>query len=490
MPTAKFLIGGEVVRIPYEGERPTLAQVQERVTVSRSIFNPPAGETGLRAPTFWERARMTAGKAGPVAEFLTPGSWTEAGIQMALAAAPFAGKAIGKVAPKLLAQSPAVARWLTRGARVGLTAGGGAGGAAVGGEDIARGAKTGAAAAATGEVLATPIQWISRSVAGPLMQRLDSRRLAKVAGEIAPALKNVPPEVAASGTVKTAPELHRLVMGTTGEELLGQALATDLKPILAATKGQMFNFPALNKALGLPPPTPGPAVLGRGQASHAVTFEEALEHLRKIGRRGYTIAGDPRGAMNAFEARELRHQLRQEMTDALANPVKYTLDPAHRGIRSPVIAKRFDDAMQKYARGREVIDVLSEPRVWEGGRLNMRALQEMVSTEEYKTIARTLKQDAERFYRAVYRGGTALTRDVPGQLGLHARVYPGAGMPHVGVSLPRVPSYGGPETPALAQKGASLAPLTTFATLGLFGPERPADDDKGLTLIHREGDKP
>lgn len=512
MPTAKFRIDGEVVRIPYQGERPTLEQARARVkppdspsqsefdqafpakaappgfvqgappgfepevpapaspamAASPLLWRSPLGE--IRRPTAWQSAQQTGANllerigmnpqgAQRTAEMLVPGSQTDAWIQGALMATPGVGKVLGAMLPEVRAASPLLMRTLTRAGRVALPTTAGAVGGELSGEGAGAGAKRGAEVSATGEVLATPMQWLTRSVAGPIMQRLDAARLSKMATEIAPALT----------TVKSPAELHRLVMGTTGEELIGQALQRELTPVLRATQGQVFHFPVLDAYKGQLTP---------------VSFERALEELRRIGTRGYTATGDLRGAINAVEARQLRHDLRQQMTEALENPSAYVMPsmtgtptsyvrgiPIHgsllQGVRSPQTARQFDQAMKQYSRGREVIDVLSDPRVWEGGRLNMRALQELVGTEEYKGLGRTLKQDAQKFYDAVYRGGSALTRDVQGSLGLHARLYPGAGVPHFGVSMPRLPSYGGPEAPALARKGATAGPIVSFGMLGL-----------------------
>lgn len=368
---------------------------------------------------------------------------------------PIGRKIVNKIAPEIVQQSPFLRRLAERGVRVlGQTLGGGMG-ALASGQNPVSGAERGFGTGVAGEVASVPIDMLSRSVARPIVEKLDSRALSAAAAKIHDALPRVQNQV----------ELHKLMVGTAGEELIGTALQNELAPILKATGTLRFRIPALDRWTGAP---------------GTYTAAEAIEEMRNISMRGYTPAGDPRGAMSAVDARKLRHLAREQITAAIGGDRQYLVpnQPGSTGLVSPVMGKDFDAAMKKYAKGREIVDVISDPRVWEAqpgqqSRLNMRALQEIVGTEEFRDVQKTLGRDAERFLRAVYRGGSQLERDIPGGMRLHVGSGLG-GRPHA-YFYPHFPSFAGPEAPAIARKGGTagyVSPIVSFGMLGIGGDDQ------------------
>lgn len=442
------------------------------------VPNPPAGETVLRKAPFWQRMKMQEGKlgplAGPAAQFLTPESWTEAGIQAGLFAAPGVGPVLGKVAPKLLAESPIMRKLVERGLRVAMPAAGGGVGAAVEGKSIPWEILRGAGYGATGEGLTALIENVARATGTKTMERLDSRRLGEA---ISGAVKEF-------GTPQTTEDLYKLAVTSGGQAALDEARKTALADIAGKLKTTLVRGVATERQRGftetgagsivrpIPPQAAGHDAI-EVPSLHDLTgtslmsLQDAANWLSNLGDRGWLMSQKLKEGLDAGAARALRAKARKEIVTAL-------------DARVPGTGAQFDQALKQYSKGKTILTFLQQPGIFADGRLNMNAARDALAkkatqreTFGQQTEGRLTADEVDRFYRALFRGGPMTGRDVPGSIGIHASVSH-LGTPYVGVSRPRLPSFAGAPSelpwwarPTSSPKATAPAVPLTFGLIGL-----------------------
>lgn len=489
----------------------------------RKFLEPPKGETAIRAPTGWEKARMVGSGAlekigvpqegaKNISEFVIPGSPAEAGMQVGLMAMPGVGQA-AKLAPKVLEKSPIARSLVQRGIRSALPAVGGAVGAASGDQPVApaagKGLMLGAGGEATSAVVENIVRGVGRSTGTNRVERLDAARLGAA---ISDAVKEF-------GQPKTTEDIYQLAVRSHGKTALDQARDTALEEISTGMKNRQASIgrsrlvkegtgrtqPPVSPApvdvatgkaaqrppfVGPPPPPPptggmgtptgAPPVRSVGTDAIAVpslqqeagqslfTLKEATGWLTRLGDEGWLMSRKLKEGLPALDARGLRQQARNEIIAALEKEM-------------PGAGTKFDQAQKHYSKGLTILEVLNKPGVIADGRLNINALRDVLKSpaNQRETFSQQMERrltpdDVSRFYRSIFRGGPQSARDVEGSLGLHGTLG-AAGHPHIRISRPHLPKFSGApeELPKSVRPGSfsgfsrSGIPQMTFGMLGL-----------------------
>lgn len=469
-----------------------------------TFLQAPAGEQSFRNPTAWERGRMTAsgalekvgvpaGGAKNLAEFAIPGSNTEAGIQAALSLVPIVGPAAVKLLPALAKEAPMLFNILQRSARVALPTAGGAVGAMTEGRPASSGATKGAAVGAFGEAVPLALEWGGRAASTGPMERRMAQSLGKAIGDSATTLPKMNSADDIVRTVVTDKGMaaigaaHKAAMDDISEQLQSRTL-TGGRSVLPTKHG-------IDQGLPLPGAYPGergkrfwtvdvPGHAGPQvprPAGHDVIevpalrevagktdfkFREADEWLKRLADEGWLLSQREKSGIDAMAARKLRAKARQEIVGALNKDV-------------PGLGDYYDTSKGLYDKGQMYIDLFRQPGVVKEGRPDYNALRDTLGKKEVsgtrtwgQAIERATRgnpEEAEAFFRALFRGGEFTGRDTPGGIGAHLGF--SAGMPHLGFTRPGLPRWAGDpaQLPWYARPGSlnQLSMPAAFSALGL-----------------------
>lgn len=464
----------------------------------------PEGEMAFKNPTAWQRGRMAtsgalekagvpAGGAKNLAEFAIPGSNTEAGIQGALALLPIVGPAASKMLPALAKEAPMLFNILQRSGRVALPTAGGAVGAMTEGRPASSGATKGAAVGAFGEAVPLALEWGGRAASTGPMERRMAQSLGKTIGDSATTLPKM----------NSADDIVRTVVTDKGMTAIGaahDAALNDISEKLSArtvTGGRSVLPTKSGIDQGMPLPGAYPGERGKRfwtvdvpghagpqvprPAGHDVievpalrevagkadfNFREAVGWLKTLADEGWLISQREKSGIDAVAARKLRAQAREQIVQALDQHV-------------PGLGADFNKTQGLYDKGRLYIDLFRQPGVVKEGRPDYNALRDALGKTDKsgthtwgQAIERATRgnpEEAEAFFRALFRGGEFTGRDTPGGIGAHLGF--SAGAPHLGFTRPGLPRWAGDpaQLPWYARPGSlnQLSMPAAFSALGL-----------------------
>lgn len=446
---------------------------------TETVSPPAKKEEEIRAPSAFEtyrsgRQRLTQsvldrvplpGFGAAAAEFLTPQTPAEQGVEGGLMLMGPAGKFAGK------AVSPAYGAAARLIGRAGApAAGGGVGSMIDKPREPLTAAWEGAKGAATG--LAGDLLPFAKSLLGrrKVIGKADEKAIGGAIEQAVPSFGRI---------------TSKLDLDAIGKRRRGpQALETAKDEMLAAIERRLMAEPApstARHAYRLPqgvhqrmaPRTvmPGhssidvPSLAGLAGGG-SMTFRDAVGWLGKLSDEGWLLSNQAAHGLDAKAARALRDKARGEIVKKLNG-------------RAPGLGDSFDRGMNELAQGHLFVEILQKPGVISGGKLDMNALRDTMETmySPGSTFSQRLERiakpaDVKRFYDALTRNSGDLTaRDVTGKTGLG--IHSWGGTPHLGLTTPRLPKYVGHTPPR------TIGPGGTPISLGLSGIGR--DENDGLT---------
>lgn len=424
----------------------------------------PPGDMAFRAPTGFERYRqgrenvtaaplkavgMPEEAAKSVAQFLTPQTPAEQGIEVGTAMMPGAGKA-AQFAEKVIAKP--LGQLAQRGLRSAAPAVGGAVGSlfdqgASLGHTLYEGARGGVLGAA-GELLPFAKGLLGR---GKAVEKADEKAVGKAVESAVPAFGNVSSKadldaLAVRGRGEKALEGSRTSLLDTLTERLSAANAKTTERAWGAAD------PARKGAASIDVPS-----LAKVAGGGSMSVKDAVDWLARLGDRGWLMTNQLATGLDASAARTLRGQARKEIVSAL--------NKSEKGL-----GDTFDKGMNELAKGRLYIDILGKKGVIEDGKLNMNALRDVMGTKatQKQTYGQRLEhlgsaEDVKAWYDALTRkSGDLVARDTPGSLGFG--IHAGLTGPHVWAGVPKLPKYVGEIPPVKIGSGGTP---TSRGLLGL-----------------------
>lgn len=421
--------------VPTSSPTPTnQPDLTERMNIGAGRLAEKAG--GLIGP-------RTGAVAGAITRGVLPASNIQAGIDAAILAS--YGTGVGevgtaaKIAKPILEYAPKFIRPAARLAgRLAIPAIGGAVGGATEGK-AGTGAAVGAAEGLGGELISGAIGAGKRGI-----QALDVKRVGRW-------LSDKLPIRAAANTA----DLDELFRGGKAVRQAGDALEKTYDHV----RNQLGNA-----QLQIPSPVPGQPPISK-------SLDEINEIIRQTEDYGYTLAGDPRTAMQGKAMRTAAHQMVEDTGHALNAFQKGLGDryfKSRRQFATTMLMKRiFNEAFDK-----------------DTGEFSMQKLQQSVSragNEGYRDDLNNLlgEQGANDFIGQVFRGAKPTALDVPGH-GVAGRAYVhGAMEPSFSLHMPQLAKHVG-NLPfdlgrgrALAA-GATLGPTRLLEVLSNYYADNPA----------------
>jgi len=430
----------------------------------KEFLDPPAGETQLRAPTGFEKYRqaredvtakplkligMPEEAAKGVAQFLTPQTPAEQGIEVGTLLMPGAGKA-ASFAEKAIGRP--IGQLAERGIRYAAPAiGGFVGDVADRGLDLghnlyetARGALYGAA----GDLLPFARGLWGR---GAAIEKADASALGKAVSAAVPPF----------GTMETKADLDAIGVrgrGVAAMRQFGEQFLDDISKRLQTVRRLAGGTPRYGTTS---PAGPGVSLdvpsLAKLHGGGSMTVSEAKGYLDMLGKQGWTPEDQLATGLSADQARRLRDLARKEIVSQL--------DKEEKGLGA-----HFDKGLNTLAKGHFFSDVLGQPGVIKDGKLDMNALRDVMTKpyDQLQTYGQRLEkigspEDVKRWYDALTRGsGDLVARDVHGGIKIGAH-FSGLQKPHAWTAWPQFPKHVGEVPPV------RIGPGGTPIARGLMG---------------------
>lgn len=365
------------------------------------------------------------GKPGPISRFaaraIVPQDPTDAAITAGLMATGIGEAQLGLPIVDKLAGSAA--------RRMATMAGAGAAGDLAGGGSGWRGALKGELTQAPSEAIAGAAGWINR-------YRGEKPLLKKTLSDAGNYLTSILPDL---GTLSTDKDFSEQLVKGKAVDRIGENLR-GVKQAVSDATSEWHPRGAQPKLMMVP-------TLGKGGAIEwrPLSFEEADAALTEIDKHGYSLAGDPKSAVEGAKMRRASHQGRELLADQVNQIV-------------PGMGDLYRSTQKKFSAAESLKRIFNTKGVFNpDGTVDTGKLANLIGgdSEFYTDLKRTLgeKETDTLLDQMVLRGRPGMQRDIPGDTE-HVGIrfgpipHPHASLPHAMKPVGRAPlSYNPPRAP-------------------------------------------